>query len=119
MRIDISRVMVPVMVAILLASPLAGQGRIAGPQPGVAVPVRATAPAELAPRHHTNALRRASGGRMVLGGVIGAATGVLACKLRSDVVWESMAARGRTARGDLMFGVGCAVIGLLVAVLTD
>ncbi len=119
MRIDISRVMVPVMVAILLASPLAGQGRIAGPQPGVAVPVRATAPAELAPRHHTNALRRASGGRMVLGGVIGAATGVLACNLISEAIEEAKGSSGCTTKGNLMFGVGGAVIGLLVAVLTD
>ena len=106
--------------AALAPASAAAQQRIVGPQadaPVMAAPLALAASA--VPATHADALRRANPTRMVIGGVLGAAVGVLACNLISEAIEEAEDSTHCTAKGNLAFGIGGAALGVLVAVLTD
>lgn len=110
------------MVGVLLVGPLAAQQRIAGPTPGgflVGGPPAAAPAADSTGRSLAAAIRRASPTRLVVGGVLGAAVGVLACNLISEAIEDVEESSHCTTTGNLLFGIGGAVIGVAVAALTD
>ena len=114
--------LLPLLGLALLAGPLPAQHRIAGPAPSGSVlvaPATASVTRPPADGSLAMALRRASAGRVVLGGVLGAAVGVLACNLISEAIEEAEDSTHCTTKGNLTFGIGGAALGVLVAVLTD
>lgn len=114
------RLAVPVTLGLLVLPVVAGAQRIAGPQPGRAMAVVSSAPpAAEVPQRHANAIRRASPARLVVGGAIGAAVGLLTCNLISEATEEVEESSHCTTKGNLYFGIGGAALGVLVAWITD
>lgn len=111
---------VPLALGLLLSPLAVGAQRIAGPQPNISVTVLPPAGVHTpAPVSHAGALRRASTTRLAIGGLLGAAAGVLACNLISEAIEEVEDSSHCTTKGNLSFGIGGAAIGVLVALLTD
>lgn len=119
-RFNRALLLTPVAGLLLLAGPLEAQQRIAGPVHGGSVVLaRATPAAEPTAHSLAAAIRRASTTRLVIGGVLGAAVGILACNLISEAIEEVEESSHCTTKGNLLFGIGGAVVGVAVASLTD
>jgi hypothetical protein len=65
------------------------------------------------------ALRATKPGRLVIGGVLGALAGLATCYLISEAIAEAEDSTHCTRDGNLLFGVGGAALGVLVAAITD
>lgn len=110
-----------VAVALLaVASPLVAQQRVVGPAPSrvVVAPSVAGVPGPLAAATRES-MRRASATRLVVGGAIGAAVGLIACNVISEVIEEAEASSHCTTNGNLAFAAGGFVVGVILAALTD
>jgi hypothetical protein len=102
-------------LAIVPAAVGAQGVRIPPPVP-TRVTVVAHRPADEAQRI---ALREVSPSRLVIGGVLGALAGLATCYLISEATAEAEDSTHCTQDGNLLFGVGGAALGVLVAALTD
>jgi hypothetical protein len=105
------------LAAILLPTLLPAQSpqRIAGPARTTAVyqlSAHPTAPPSLVSEA---TFRRAPTRRVVLGAVIGAVAGVATCTAISNIIEDEGGFHSCTAKGNVLFGLGGAALGALVA----
>ena len=116
----LARSMVLAAMTIALTKPLAAQTMPLVPLPSA--PTALVAAARLAPSERPVAIRwpvamaqRAPSKRVVVGGVLGAVVGVAACTAISNLIEEEGGFHTCTAKGNVLFGLGGAVVGALVA----
>jgi hypothetical protein len=63
----------------------------------------------------TAAMRRGTSERLIIGGVVGAVAGLVACTAISNIIEEEGGFHTCTAKGNVLFGLGGAAVGVLAA----
>jgi hypothetical protein len=61
------------------------------------------------------AMRRSTSERLIIGGVVGAVAGLVACTAISNIIEEEGGFHTCTAKGNVLFGLGGAAVGVLAA----